>query len=371
MILLKKKRTANPLSSTIDQRPNQLLEPVSPFEEILKPDNPIRFMKSYNFHRRHSLAREQLAKLKAKHCLVTAGQTVAPYKDDAQMGFRDTPIRIADKFLDITQPIELKVAKSSIERKTKMKDNNSHQGRTYLSTFRPPRIPSDIFATRCEAHYPAGEGACAALPFSTNDHEIPFIISVTKLDEDDEDDENSEISLEDILKLKSSTATETTAPTMSNSHSQSFTTATLSTQRMPYPRALVGITKSCMPSTASDLASWETNSSISWPSDEDSTIERNHEDSSDILDVEDGPQLITAVHDLNCDDGSSHYFKADMACGGFKFWSIGEAYKSNLIENGVSKDDINAKSAARDEEECRDKDLEKVREEIPFTAASV
>jgi hypothetical protein len=235
-------------------------------------------------------------------------------------------------------------------------------------------IPSEIFASHCTAHYPM-PGACGALPMplATADHEIPFIISITKLDEDEDNDGGSEISLEEGLAHKSTIGTET-APTMSNSYSQSFSAMTPSSQSWTYSAALAGMTRTCMPMETSDMASSTTDGSISWPSDEEEDHDSDEEDdiiSNGLTDRENSQhQLITAVHD--CDDGSSHYFKADIVCGGFKFWSSGDVHKNNLLKNQVgSKDDeISHSSADRDEEDCRDSG-EKPREEVPGTAASV
>ncbi|CAB9512237.1 expressed unknown protein [Seminavis robusta] len=280
--------------------PNQMVDVVSPFEEFLPSEDMFRFKKSFKMARsKHSIQRDQLAKLKAREILKTTETTQ-----------REIPTK-----------------------KKTVPTFRSHEG-TKRNQPAYPVMSSDL-------HVPNGVG------YSVFPHQVPDVISIKRLDESNED-ASSEISLEEVFQYMSSlSGSSGAAPSLSTELSESPTWAN---DGWSYPAVVASATKSCLPTTLSDLESSDS-SSISWPSDEYDGITSSGDESGVVNPTGTGPldrkMLFGTKKPTACayDDGSE-YFKSELTCGGFKFWSGGEIHMRNLGETGMLK-------AARDEEDCR------------------
>ena len=363
--LLRKKKPSNQsVGSPKDNgaRKNQLVQAVSPFDECLPTNDSFCFKKGFTLIRRkHSTQRDQLAKLKAGEILALADSDHARNMQSRLLtGLLPSPAPARSKPTTnmialsphqfLTKPIQLRhqgTTRASIlstattnTKNKKMSKLSSGSGRKkhLVPLFRP----SDMLVG----------GGCAVM---SGAHQVPCTISITHLNDYDED-ASSEVSLEDVL-LHMSTST----ATASVEHTTATGTTATSVEKWPsYPGALASA--ACMPMTVTDLQS--TDSSISWPSDEDDDDESLDEDDDD-EDVELDPsslQLITEVRELNCTDEVGSFVKAEFGCaGGFKFWSDDTVQNENLDFGRKGDEDA---TAARDEENCRDDtDSDKPREE--------
>lgn len=364
MVLLRvrKKKTLRALSSKVDQRPNQLLETVSPFEEMQRSHElPVHFMKTSKFNHRHGYASEQLAKSKTKHA-VEESRCDSVLPDELLAGIVTAPARAQPEIADASERIRAEVNEPNSKEST-LSPTCHKRANCYMPFFRPPLIPT------LRSPKPSLEGPAAMRVPTTADHEIPFIISITRLDEDENNDASSDISLEDVLTYNLRANTEVASNKM-HSNSKPVSTYMPSFVDTSCPTAMVPTMKTYFPITAGDLNMISDNS-ITWPSDEEDSIESEKMAMYSERNNIPRQQMMIAAPDMNRGDGYSRHLPGDTASGGFKFWSTGEIHTHNLMGNQVSNNE-NA-SAARDEENSRDVN-EKAREEasdIPATAAHV
>jgi len=359
--------------------------------------------------RKHSTQRDQLAKLKAQEILKSTVQQSLAHSDYMASnmqyrlltGFSPNPTR-SDRPLTgnvaalasqhfLSKSIELrhqgksrasilsasKASRASIlstsrsnktTNSTKMfssssKGKSNKDGRNKnLPPPKPTALNSEIFANRhCyggSSLYPMMGGGCAMMAAA---HAVPNTISVSQLNEINADD-SSEISLEDNV-FNVTTFSTTTASLGQTTGSETTST---SVEKWPsYPEALVSA--ACgMPGTTADSQS--TNSSISWPSDEEDddddslfyepdSDDDTEQSKSETEDAELEPsslKLITEVRELNCTDAdvASHLLRNEFGCGGdFKFW---KEHERNFAVAEQGPDDDKLATNFRDEENCRD-----------------
>jgi hypothetical protein len=356
VVLLRKKKSLHPShvrGSIVQQRPpkNQLVETVAPFDELPSFDS-FRF-KVATIRRKHSAQREQLAKLKALNLFESAGLDCMHLVNSASnTGLTTTPapVQTDDETILLEQPIELRhqgiSCKSSRLSALTTKTANFKALPSKMTPLERhkemnrPILSTDVYAT--------GGGCFGA-------HQVPCIISITRL-VDGDGDANSDISLEeDVFRqdpfssFSSSSAEQptTAGETIGNSAIDTWSHQHHNRVEMTLPPA-----KSCFLATEMDWDSWS--SSISWPSDED-------DDDDDVVKADNSKKttnqhkstlsMITGMKDLTFSDNGSDsqsYFRPRLACGGFKFWSEEEIQKLNFGMGTQSNPE-----AARDEEDCR------------------
>jgi len=425
VVILRKKKSLNQASAShspsldgsVDkQHRNQLLEPVSPFEECHEYSS--RFTQASVFvdrviRRKHSTQRRQLAQvsisrvlsmtlqtttftstqhpflclrfqLKTDEVLRAAAKldsdTTVPPLESLVTGLLSSPARTKPDTSDLTKPIDLlhqgrpfhdsssnsnrpSVFSTSSNAKYTSSNNKMHSGASHrrnINHLFRPRTLTEMFASRgCYSSYCPGACSCVVPPGA---HQVPCIISITNLDDFD-DDASSEISSEDVF-LYMSTSTNTTGQT---------STEQLMGTDATHPTALP---KSCL-SRATMIDSESTVSSISWPSDEDDSetgcnetcstndVEENQEDSQ-LVKGHSSLQLITEIRNLACSEEASLRM-LDAGCG-FKFWS--EVYPKPAIEHRNDAVDISASRDEHEEIRCGELDENKDREEGADTRCS-
>lgn len=380
----KKSPNSKPLGSSPNDggKKNQLVHTVSPFDECLETHGSLHFKKGFKtIRRKHSAQRDLLAKLKAKEILQSSihrmddSDHVPNMERQLMTGLLPAPARskptahtLLSKSILLRrqgtprEPILSKATMTKTKDKTSSMVQSSNGRKKY---FRPTSCYDNI--------YPMIGGICDSIP-TTGDHEIPFVISFSPVN--NHDDSSSDISLEDadLSTLTATTATSSGPPSSANNAS-----VTSSGMMPTYSRLLASA--GCMPMQAGlDLQYSE--SSISWPSDEDEEENEDEREDDEVLDEaaqdeldRSSLQLITEVRELDCtEDIDSEVIKADFGSrGGTIAWSGDVCHNVNL--KPVFKVSGDAKSTtagvtpaevtARDEENCRDDTSgDKLREEI-------
>ena len=359
-------------SSKEGGKKNQLVHAVSPFDECLPTDDSSYFKRGFKtIRRKHSSQKEQLAKLKAKEILKSTASPMEVSDHDPKIeghlltGLLPAPARSKPTFSsyhNLSKPTLLrhqgKTREHNLSTATMMKTKGKTASMARSSGGREKYLTPLFRPTNCNDNLsPMTGGICDSIP-TTGDHEIPFVISVARVD-NREEDSSSDISLEDP-DLPTVTATSLTSlvPTIATN------------AKPPYSGRLAS--PACTPPPA-DLDLQYSGSSISWPSDEG-------EDDEEIRDeaTQDGfdrstLQLITEVRELDCsdEDVGSQTVKTDIGCVDcVKVWSVGMSDKRNMKYgfNGSEKASSNSAAnpaSARDEENCRDdRSTDKTREDI-------
>lgn len=349
VVLLRKKKELHPShvrGSIIQCRPprNQLVETVAPFDELPSFDS-FRIKNPFSArHQKYSSQREQLAKLKVMNlesALGCAGLDNSPWNT----GLSTTPVRTNAETFELEQPIKLVHQGISCK--------SSKLSAMTTKTANRIAFKSTMDSAECKERILFTDnfgGGGTMVGCATGAHRVPCIISITPLNDYD-GDTNSEISLEELLCDTASFLTSADPSTLS--------------QEANYTNASAAFASSVTKS--SFFVDWNsTDSSISWPSDEEDEEPQLAEKEELLLNRPSTLRMITAMQDLTFSDNGSDsqsYFKPQLACGGFKFWSEEEIQKRKRDFRSTSATSHPSAAAARDEEDSRvgsgnDKDRE-------------